>query len=303
MAWCNTCLCLLCVMYKVCFTSAGLIVQLSGRSDDFKHINVSAPGSFKELRAAVQNALRPLLDGKVRSSTACYMEVQDVLQQNTLTDSVKFETAISNHVLQDFSLTNFTVEVKDDESVRALSDGEKLWAVILDPSNHVVPTKVCMSCTLSQLQAELAWPLIHQCYTGVFTDTRATLPQERVTFQPHPNTLTMAGELEYWAAQVRSKPASMKKSLYICSLLDTDLKSRGILVQGRSPLPYALSELIDNALRATRNNNANRRITITLATSGGTTPSAGLISVWDNGMSQLLDLFDHMCFPGTSSVS
>ena len=55
-------------------------------------------------------------------------------------------------------------------------------------------------------------------------------------------------------------------------------------VQGRSPLPYALSELIDNALRATRNNTTSRKIMITLATSGGSTPSAGLISVWDNGL-------------------
>jgi len=26
--------------------------------------------------------------------------------------------------------------------------------------------------------------------------------QERISFQPHPKTLTMAGELEYWAAEV-----------------------------------------------------------------------------------------------------
>ena len=54
-------------------------------------------------------------------------------------------------------------------------------------------------------------------------------------------------------------------------------------VQGRSPLPYAISELIDNALRATQHNTQGRQIVITLALSGGANPNTGLISVWDNG--------------------
>jgi hypothetical protein len=43
-----------------------------------------------------------------------------------------------------------------------------------------------------------------------------------VTFNPHPKTLTMAGDYEYFAAQ------------------------------GHHPFAFALAELIDNALRATK---------------------------------------------------
>ena len=48
-------------------------------------------------------------------------------------------------------------------------------------------------------------------------------------------------------------------------------------------LPYALSELIDNALMATKSNQASRQVVITLALSGGSSPQSGLIAVWDNG--------------------
>jgi hypothetical protein len=48
--------------------------------------------------------------------------------------------------------------------------------------------------------------------------------QERVCFNPHPKTLTMAGDYEYFAAQ------------------------------GHHPLAFALAELVDNALRATKGN-------------------------------------------------
>ena len=54
-------------------------------------------------------------------------------------------------------------------------------------------------------------------------------------------------------------------------------------MQGRSVLPYALSELIDNALMATKANQASRQVVITLALSGGSNPQSGLIAVWDNG--------------------
>ena len=45
-------------------------------------------------------------------------------------------------------------------------------------------------------------------------------------------------------------------------------------LQGRSPFPYALAELVDNALRATWRNEGARRIEVTLATIGaaGTSP-------------------------------
>ena len=47
-------------------------------------------------------------------------------------------------------------------------------------------------------------------------------PQERISFLPHPKTMTMAGDYEYFASQ------------------------------GKHPLVYALAELVDNALRAMR---------------------------------------------------
>ena len=132
-----------------------------------------------------------------------------MLQRITLSEPRGYsKDFISNDqpsVLQDFSLTNFTRDVKDDEDVQALSEGEQLWAVILDPANHVVPTKVCMSHTLTW---RARFP-VHHCCMCVFIDDWAPLPQERVTFQPHPNTLTMAGELEYWAAQVCSRASGI----------------------------------------------------------------------------------------------
>jgi hypothetical protein len=53
-------------------------------------------------------------------------------------------------------------------------------------------------------------------------------------------------------------------------------------VQGRSPLPCALAELIDNSLQAllTGGLQGDKCVVISLLVSG---PSKGLISVWDNG--------------------
>jgi signal transduction histidine kinase len=78
------------------------------------------------------------------------------------------------------------------------------------------------------------------------------LLQERISFNPHPKTLTMAGDYEYFAAQ------------------------------GHHPLAFALAELIDNALRATKGNSElPRSITVSLVTDekGG----KGMVCVRDNG--------------------
>ena len=93
--------------------------------------------------------------------------------------------------------------------------------------------------------------------------------QERVTFAPHPKTMTMAGDYEYYAAQ------------------------------GRQPLAFAVAELVDNALRATAGSMAASleqastssssqtslppRIEVTVALDSDKNPTAGLVSVWDNG--------------------
>jgi hypothetical protein len=79
--------------------------------------------------------------------------------------------------------------------------------------------------------------------------------REKISFIPHPKTMTMAGEFEYFAAQ------------------------------GRHPFVYAIAEFIDNSLRATRRNAPRpRSINISLMLSG-TNPSTarGLIVIEDNG--------------------
>ncbi|PRW58303.1 Structural maintenance of chromosomes flexible hinge domain-containing 1 [Chlorella sorokiniana] len=79
--------------------------------------------------------------------------------------------------------------------------------------------------------------------------------REKISFQPHPKTLTMAGEFEYFAAQ------------------------------GRHPFVYALAEFVDNSLRATRRNGSRPRcITISLVVSGSNPATArGLVAIQDNG--------------------
>jgi hypothetical protein len=81
--------------------------------------------------------------------------------------------------------------------------------------------------------------------------------QERISFSPHPKTLTMAGDYEYFAAQ------------------------------GHHPAAFALAELIDNSLRATKGNNGDRPrcITVTLAVPEKESEHGGgaLICVRDNG--------------------
>jgi hypothetical protein len=78
---------------------------------------------------------------------------------------------------------------------------------------------------------------------------------ERISFQPHPKTLTMAGDYEYFAAQ------------------------------GRHPFVYALAEFVDNSLRATRSNAPRpREITISLVAAGsGPGARRGLVCITDNG--------------------
>ncbi|GBF97420.1 hypothetical protein Rsub_09586 [Raphidocelis subcapitata] len=77
--------------------------------------------------------------------------------------------------------------------------------------------------------------------------------RERVCFNPHPKTLTMAGDYEYFAAQ------------------------------GHHPLAFALAELVDNALRATKGNTSRpRSIVVSLVVDD--TASRGLVAVRDNGV-------------------
>ena len=73
----------------------------------------------------------------------------------------------------------------------------------------------------------------------------AVLWQEKISFQPHPKTLTMAGELEYWAAQVGI-------SLLLLAAMDADLPLRpedaAPCLKERSPVntPYGPEEAPDS---------------------------------------------------------
>ncbi|XP_014770922.1 structural maintenance of chromosomes flexible hinge domain-containing protein 1 isoform X1 [Octopus bimaculoides] len=76
--------------------------------------------------------------------------------------------------------------------------------------------------------------------------------QQRVNFLPHYDTIVKGGMYEYYASE------------------------------GQNPLPYAFAELIDNALTATANNNADRNIEIRLHFDEGN-PNRNCIFVLDNG--------------------
>lgn len=110
--------------------------------------------------------------------------------------------------------------------------------------------------------------------------------KERITFQPHPKTLTMAGDYEYFAAQVLiylmiSHLSTLKRVIII---IHPDIFLTRHTLQGRHPFVYALAEFIDNSLRATRKNSPNpRNITISILTSGSGTSRKGLICISDNG--------------------
>lgn len=123
-----------------------------------------------------------------------------------------------NISIDNFVLTDTVNDIASDEDVRSLKYGTTLLLTMEDRS-LAAPTR------------------------------------ERITFQPHPKTLTMAGDYEYFAAQ------------------------------GRHPFVYALAEFIDNSLRATRKNAPlPRNITISFVVVGSNAANAkGLICVTDNG--------------------
>jgi structural maintenance of chromosomes flexible hinge domain-containing protein 1 len=76
--------------------------------------------------------------------------------------------------------------------------------------------------------------------------------RERISFNPHPKTLTMAGDYEYFAAQ------------------------------GQTPFAFALAELVDNSLRATKaNRDRPRAIAVSLCVDAA--GKKGMVCVRDNG--------------------
>jgi hypothetical protein len=80
--------------------------------------------------------------------------------------------------------------------------------------------------------------------------------QERISFMPHPKTMTMAGDYEYFASQ------------------------------GKHPLVYALAELVDNALRAMRmaGERSDGAHSVTVSILLGATAHSSAICVHDTGV-------------------
>jgi hypothetical protein len=136
--------------------------------------------------------------------------------------------------LQDFVITDGQRDIVSDADVQALRPGSRL--VLLPAQGRPAVFKARAVRAARATCHSKGPPRAAQCAPDAFTtagrlcmlqrlpwNTGRTLPacrpQERVSFQPHPKTLTMAGDYEYFAAQ------------------------------GHHPFAFALAELIDNALR------------------------------------------------------
>lgn len=123
--------------------------------------------------------------------------------------------------VQDFLLTDHNKDIKTDEDIQQLEDGSHLWAIPRSGSTRLAPMTVSKyniaecykrhqhETVRSHWQQVVTIPVIslplHSSLafkSQASSDTCSATLQERVSFQPHPKTLTMAGELEYWAAQV-----------------------------------------------------------------------------------------------------
>lgn len=97
----------------------------------------------------------------------------------------------------------------------------------------------------------------------ILPDGRLAAPaRERISFQPHPKTLTMAGDYEYFAAQVWGHVCREGRERGLCgsSVRMGRVRSPAVPppsspsphLQGHHPFVYALAEFVDNSLRATK---------------------------------------------------
>lgn len=98
-------------------------------------------------------------------------------------------------VMQGFAIFSSSGEICQDEDVRSLPPDTTVFASIKGSNKRIAPIRVSAIVMRRTCQ-------IHEALSFVY-HTRLVLRQEKISFQPHPKTLTMAGELEYWAAQVR----------------------------------------------------------------------------------------------------
>lgn len=173
-------------------------------------------------------------------------------------------------------LTDFNTDIDNDVAFAQIQIST-LYAIFAKNKKRLLPTQVfsCVHLIEQHSTGKGCQLLIYICYR---------VPQERINFSPHPKTLTMAGDYEYFAAQasVNCQAACLftpaqEHCRYPCCVC---------IRQGHHPFAYALAELIDNSLRATRHAtqpNQSRTITISFVTKGTANNPKGLISVQDNG--------------------
>ena len=92
-------------------------------------------------------------------------------------------------------LTDFTRNLTTDKELLSVGDGGLLWLVA--PGSTGQPMKVLAAAHILKVTCCL---LSQQNATGSLVTDLAM--QERISYVPHPKTLTRAGDYEYFAAQV-----------------------------------------------------------------------------------------------------
>jgi len=129
--------------------------------------------------------------------------------------------------------------------------------------------------------------------------------REKISFVPHPKTLTAAGELEYFAARVRHQiiehvvwicPPSPPHRHLSCCVHARVLPLLECLVppQGHHPMAFALAELVDNSLRATRGHTtSDRNIRVTLVLHPERPEGLVTVSRWASGIASSLTGVHH----------
>ncbi|GLI61005.1 hypothetical protein VaNZ11_003267, partial [Volvox africanus] len=168
---------------------------------------------------------------------------------------------------QEFYLTHGSSRLIDtDVAARKLKPGDQLQVCLGTPGSTIPPNTVPhVHASRSRLQGGLRVPSGTPATnkSGVknlsFGSGFKAPSKERIKFVPHPKTLTMAGDYEYFSAR------------------------------GHHPFAFALAELVDNSLRATKEltpkeisaSSKPRVIVVSLVINERGT--AGLVRVQDNG--------------------
>ncbi|GLC56261.1 hypothetical protein PLESTB_001085700 [Pleodorina starrii] len=169
---------------------------------------------------------------------------------------------------QEFFLAHGSARVVDtDAAVRKLRPGDQLQVCLGNPGSAVHPSTLP---TGARGKPPLGTSRLTGSTPAAQNSSRKNLSlgsgfkppaKERISFVPHPKTLTMAGDYEYFSAR------------------------------GHHPFAFALAELVDNSLRATKARpptdagaaSADKPRVITVSLIVNERGTAGLIRVQDNG--------------------